>query len=663
MRYHPGVSDVPIRLMLVINDDTEAVPPGGAMEIIDIDEDGYAHITRPSRSGLVKNILFNGSVAIPAKASNDDVGNTGAGTREFPTVAAYLSNDGTDPRIGEVWGTQAGSWQLRRCQNPGFLILGGAGEGMVNIEEALSRDFKGRITAVSEDTCGQSGSGTSTEHTVYRYTVHSVHAVLDGNACEAWALDDVNIATIEEEVTEQNNNLVALGTIVDVEYVTSTDESQSGTGLTGPASCRAVFSHEAEERCITTSYIDRTERVCNGTNYVLARYRDRFGLDEDGCLAVTTQLISQATTTECCADCGQSSGSGGGCCKTCGTFTAEQYCLTFPTMTDTVYSYPAAAMVGSGFKITLRNKVCRLDALGCPESVWWHGEESLPNFTYGDEILSSVTVVADLVVFINPSYASPCSCAWYLYALVRWRRPNGLVESRFLLWSIPSTPTGCVVNDGVLISSSCTSLTSASGSTPGAPGTCAIFRSPESTWTLAVGICSDESGSGAAGDCPCTWECISNGWNLISGGAGCTNPPGGTFICATNGAIAYTQENGDECDPDAGPSCADCPETTKTFGASGGGWFPNFSNLSVVPENGIYTSDPVAIFCSTGTISARILFWCEGNTWYCSIEGTGIAFQANAGATCASMQFDMSFGTNNTLCPGQPASGTITVTG
>jgi hypothetical protein len=55
---------------------------------------------------------------------------SGEATLDNRVIVAYDATDGT-PAAGETWGVKAGNWKLRKNYQ-GFLILGGAGNGLVN---------------------------------------------------------------------------------------------------------------------------------------------------------------------------------------------------------------------------------------------------------------------------------------------------------------------------------------------------------------------------------------------------------------------------------------------------------------------------------------------------------------------------------------------------
>lgn len=116
----------------VRNLEDDAVPPFGLMRVTNISNDGFAHVRKPSAEGQSDNILVNGPNFIPS-------GGEGEGHDFFPAIVAY-SEDATGsgggsftPAAGQVWGTRADSWYLHAASS-GFKILGGGGEGLVNVK-------------------------------------------------------------------------------------------------------------------------------------------------------------------------------------------------------------------------------------------------------------------------------------------------------------------------------------------------------------------------------------------------------------------------------------------------------------------------------------------------------------------------------------------------
>jgi hypothetical protein len=116
--------------IVVLNKDTEAVPPFGVMQVIDVNEAKVAEVSRPTVGDRPDRILINGIGTIP-------VDGIGQGHSVFPTIVAYQTQhddeESTEPAVGEFLGPKADSWYLHRGAR-GFVVLGGAGNNLVNVK-------------------------------------------------------------------------------------------------------------------------------------------------------------------------------------------------------------------------------------------------------------------------------------------------------------------------------------------------------------------------------------------------------------------------------------------------------------------------------------------------------------------------------------------------
>jgi hypothetical protein len=115
---------------LVINEDDEAVPPFGVMEVTGVNENGLATVTRPTQGDRPDLVLINGPAAIFPGAA-------GQGHRDYPAIVAYEAqgDDETrseEPDVGEWVGPRTDSWLLHRGKR-GFVVIGGSSDGLVNV--------------------------------------------------------------------------------------------------------------------------------------------------------------------------------------------------------------------------------------------------------------------------------------------------------------------------------------------------------------------------------------------------------------------------------------------------------------------------------------------------------------------------------------------------
>lgn len=99
------------------NDSGEAVPAWAALRIVGIDGNKVLYTCRKPNADGIADVVFNGPAEVPE-------GGHGLCTRDFPAFVLYDPADGL-PAAGQVWGTKANSWKLRKGQS-GFIIHGGA---------------------------------------------------------------------------------------------------------------------------------------------------------------------------------------------------------------------------------------------------------------------------------------------------------------------------------------------------------------------------------------------------------------------------------------------------------------------------------------------------------------------------------------------------------
>lgn len=608
-----------VRFLSVYNDSGVTAPPGAAMRITRIDGNGIAHIDKPDTNGQIDGIVFNDRISLPAASY-------GSATQETPAVVAYTENDaessGDIPRNGEIWGTVAGSWFLSRagCGN-GWFVLGGAGEGLVNVTVADNKPRKFRITSRTETICGNSGSTTNsgtelsgsnaTDHTIYIYELHSVHAVDDGDGCPRFVDDDIDVAIVVDEAYEQNSNSVAIGTVVDAEMLTYNDESLSGSeagsgsATAGPAGCRWVFSHGGSSSA-SSQAPDRYRYFC--VSGILKEYtEDRNGeltfLRNNGCCD--------------CTDFGSGSGAPGDC-DICDPY-EDALCITMSHLScnETLFpsckwpDYITVMYTGSNLGI---NQI-------------WEGTNTNID---GEEFTAKLILTCGSSLYLN-IHAAALDCDLTGYAALLQNCDLDQV-------AVPMSHNYSVCYDGSL-------------------GEIALA-------TITVGDCPGDildSGSSTDPDCPCYWHFIEASWIQVNSYPGCINP---VDIPAEDTYRYTTLDGTEECEPDLStvPTCSECDTSAnRTATGGGGGFLSGISfplTLTPLSQAGttIWSSESLAICSQNG----YLLYWCEGGRWFATIKGSGVAFEAQNGATCASMTFNMSFDTSNTLCPGQ--SGTLTVT-
>lgn len=112
---HPQDPTSAIRWLPVVNTGSAPIPPYAVMRVSGIDSTtGYYQVGQPNADSMTE-ILINGPSAIPGSAE-------GQGHRSDPCTVLYETIDGT-PAVGEDWGTESGSWKLRKDKT-GFRVLG-----------------------------------------------------------------------------------------------------------------------------------------------------------------------------------------------------------------------------------------------------------------------------------------------------------------------------------------------------------------------------------------------------------------------------------------------------------------------------------------------------------------------------------------------------------
>ena len=120
------------RYLRVFNLETEAAPPGAALELCGYDkEHNWFEVRKPTVSGR-NDCLFVGRTTISGLSSGQAIQTAGA-------VAALYAPDGTTPLPRQVWGTIAGQWWLSP-QSTGYIVrmLASKGRCMVVVERAPS---------------------------------------------------------------------------------------------------------------------------------------------------------------------------------------------------------------------------------------------------------------------------------------------------------------------------------------------------------------------------------------------------------------------------------------------------------------------------------------------------------------------------------------------
>lgn len=639
--HSPGGAPEPIRYLPVINDATSAAPPGAAMRIVSIDEDGFAHISQPNKFGQADDIIFNSLVTLPS-------GSEGTGTKDLPAIAAYSvvggGAGGTGiPDEGEVWGTTPNSWFLSEnaCGN-GFKILGGAGDGLVNVEKADNKPFFARILTRTSSSCGNSGSGSGdTDHTLYTYTVHSVRFIDDGDGCPTAINDEIDVA-ITGTAYEVNNRRVAKGTIVEVESVTYTDEqvSGSGTNTTGPAGCRLVFAHEATEP--TSSEVSSESSLTN-------RYFCVDGLLKEYIHDGAGGYRFVRNTGACCNCVGSGSGAGAGSGGS-GNEAVGDACCTPPDVI--CLSLSMSACTGAP------HWVSRLNGYTLQLT-----RQTAPNDTsYWFAATNSLGMAAYILKHENPDG----TCTWEFRADI----------NRLVLGGGPAADDGLRIS-GIASAISCSpfSMTFATLDvtvylTTGGLANCSASA------TVAAGECgtAPASGSGGAGGCPCQWQWTGTpalgAWGLIyqSGKCVCGTMPrtNGSY----DGEIRNTECDGSSCastddDPDAGVDCSACGTAARTAAYSSQTGFMSGVDMSTQT-----TLSFVSNCTWTGTTGQtfacgllRVDMWCESGRWYMTLSGSGTAFARTISTgSLGQGTYTLSYSTDNTLCPGQSGSVTVTVT-
>lgn len=142
----------------VLNTTAEIIPPGALMRVsADVEvTTGCLRVAKPTANGDTT-VMVNSLVAIPSYDAVNLPACTGQGTFGPDPVIAFDAADGT-PAVNEEWGSKAGSWLAGKAKQ-GFVILGGAGQGLVN-SSRLTKSCCPPAASGSGSGSGGSGSGT-----------------------------------------------------------------------------------------------------------------------------------------------------------------------------------------------------------------------------------------------------------------------------------------------------------------------------------------------------------------------------------------------------------------------------------------------------------------------------------------------------------------------
>lgn len=644
------------------------------MWVTDVDEDGVSQVEESDQCGRIDNLLINGPTLLA-------VGGTGQGHFSFPAVVAYNEGAGYTPANGETWGVAAGSWLLEKNLS-GFVAKGGADNGKANFV-ATHRPwrFKARITARSAATCGSgSGSGSgvsSTAHTVYQYKFIGVRHALDGDGCPAW-IDTELGPDLSGTAFELNNRMATVGTVVSMELVFRSDFSQSGSGEGIASGDGCVYVFEADSQSSTgfkQSSITRNERICDGNNYRILTYQDSFGPDEDGNWGFSSKKLRDTQTTECCRDCNEVSSGSGSCCVECHEL-PNSYCLIFGQNLPIggFFGQPCGQTV-QGRQVTLTQTQCE-SSNGCANRAVWHGETSIGTVTGAGLPMGDATIRATLTM--SSIKGTTCGCIWTLVATLNWQSAAG-GQGYFLIFDFANS-SNCEKVPRELTGFTCDAFSSTSGGTPSSAG-CTLEPCPGITWTLTSGACSTSGSGGSSGsgasleDCGCVYECIGSIWSTV-GNNGCTVMECSSHLpvgACSNGEKQYKNCDGTVCTGAGGGSgsgvgCSDCGTASRTATwSSQTGLLSTYGSTNTLTHNGTNWSSAELIGSpcippQSDPASNKIVFWCENGTWYCGLTAGNVGFAAESGGTCDSMTFNLLYLSDNTICPGQTGSATITVT-
>ena len=391
------------------------------------------------------------------------------------------------------------------------------------ITETAPRKFLAVIVSRTDAVCDSTtGTGTGDDLTYPSYQVASVHRVAYGGArgCESYTRDlpPYRIYTIARE---RNDNVVAPNTIIDCEFEFYTDErydpiTGTGTGETGPASCRVSFSsppvlESSDIPCITPYIITEERLFCDGTYFYKNIYYRAYAQDVDGCWKLGPAIILWRLTTTWRCDCCDPppTGTGSGPADPCDDTGEDSYCLIFSVPTG----HPNGGCGAfNGLQVQLNRR-------SNPDLLEWFGTGEVGFFDqYGLE--HRVGVTAWLYRGCGCDSSQYC---WTLYAYqFTWRiypfqvlcgwpvihgPPDGYAFYSLGSGDDPSTPP--ITTGGMVY-----------GGYPDTDATCFDCVYPVSgnlepypgTWELTVGVCpADTTGTGTGtgtGDCPANIQAV-----------------------------------------------------------------------------------------------------------------------------------------------------------
>jgi hypothetical protein len=163
----------------VKNASGEIVPSGALARVTGL-SDGCLTVEKPDADSDADLVVVDARAQIPA----DDTA-TGQASYANRVVVAYDEADGT-PAAGEEWGSAAGEWKLRSGKS-GFLILGGAGKGLVN---AVRKRGSPTVPATSWRSPVRAATTAALPACTYANGSSGVGATLTGTADGALAAQD-----------------------------------------------------------------------------------------------------------------------------------------------------------------------------------------------------------------------------------------------------------------------------------------------------------------------------------------------------------------------------------------------------------------------------------------------------------------------------------------
>lgn len=521
--------------------------------------------------------------------------------------------------------------------------------------------FKAKLTTRESVPCGSSGSG-GTSHSQWQYGFVGIKRIVDGDGCPA-NVDTEFGPDITGTAEEWNNREVPTGTIVDIETVFREDLSASGSGdgIASGSGCVFMFSAPGNGSetavCLKKSFsIQPTLNLSDGDLFK-ELWITTFDQDDEGCWQLfPAELLYQFDMA--CRPCdvgGNPSGSGSTECVACQGCQAA-YCVTFD-VTDPIANGLCEAISGRGITLNLVN--CNTN-----NNSTWSGETRFVFTATGETIALTASLVRLCVC--DGTYA------WYIRGGVSIYDNAGRPIGGWP-WIHKANDAGGWLSLGT--SSDPDTPPTLTGQTE-APSGCAGCcwerggeHSTESTFTVAVGACPADSGSGTS--CPCTWQADITGafTTLLAGDAGlCSAPTAGS-----PNEIRNTNYDGSTCTGDeTSVICGNCNTADRTAAISGQTGFlagvqssvdlardAGGQNLWITDSNNYLTG----IACGTGPFS--LYYWCENGWLYCAVAGAsggGDAIPADAGSTCDDATFTLIYNTDNTICPGQTGSITVHVT-